>query len=148
VPEIEDRRKKPLPVRMLLWDGTNFPQVNEFAGTDGHGNRNAVLNSGILAVWNEQEQAWQTVPVGHRVVRSTLGELYPMSPEAYELTTQSAVGPAADITADRDRYREVLRLLASTEPLSVAFARYGESEATSEIDARIHLAQTALDDNR
>jgi hypothetical protein len=92
VPEIERRRKRPLVIEMLLWDGTNFAQVDEFAGDDGCGYRNAAINSGILAVWNDQEQAWQVVPPGHRVVKSTLGEMYPMSPQAYEKTTEPTPG--------------------------------------------------------
>jgi hypothetical protein len=87
VPEIERRRKKPLVIETLLWDGTNFGQVDDFAGDDGQGNRNARLFGAGLEVWNEQEQAWFGVTLGHRVVRSTLGELYPMSQQAYEDTT-------------------------------------------------------------
>jgi hypothetical protein len=88
--EIERRRKKPLPIEVLVWDGTNFGQVDGFAGDDGQGNRNARLFGAGLEVWNEQDQAWLVVTLGHRVAKGALGELYPMSEEAFEVTT----GPA------------------------------------------------------
>lgn len=96
MPEIERRRKKPLPIEVLVWDGTNFPQVDDFAGDDGQGNRNARLYGAGLEVWNDQDQAWLGVVLGHRVVRSTLGELYPMSEQAYEETTEPADAVAVD----------------------------------------------------
>ena len=87
MPEIERRRKKPLVVDVLLWDGTNYGQVRDFAGGDPEGGRNAMLlQSRELAVWNNQEQAWFDIPVGHYVVRGALGELYGLSPEAYATT--------------------------------------------------------------
>ena len=95
MPEIEDRRKKPLPVRMLLWDGTNLAQVDDFTGRGNCGGR----EGDELEVWNDQENNWMTVPLGHYVVKSTLGEYYPMSPDAYERTTEAAQD------ADRDAIR-------------------------------------------
>jgi len=93
VPEIEKRRKKPFVIEVLLWDGTNFPQILEFAGKGGHDWGNARPRVGgvrVIEVWNEQEQAWIAVPLGHRVARGALGEFYPMSPQAYEETTEPA----------------------------------------------------------
>jgi hypothetical protein len=127
VPEIEKRRKKPLPIEVLVWDGANFPQVDDFAGDDGDGNRNARLFGAGLMVWNDQEGAWLGVTLGHRVVRSTLGELYPMSQLAYEETTEPAYDegpgsatprvtlwrpkPAAIEAVQWDRSPEVLAVL-------------------------------------
>lgn len=90
MPEIERRRKKPLPIEVLVWDGTNFGQVDGFAGDDGQGNRNARLFGAGLEVWNEQDQSWLGVMLGHRVAKGALGELYPMSQQAYEETTEPA----------------------------------------------------------
>jgi hypothetical protein len=91
MPEIEHRWKKRLPIEVLPWDETNFKQVREFAGKDRHGTWNARLDAGLLSVWNDQECAWIAIPVGHRVVKGALGELYPLSPKAYSDTTE-AVG--------------------------------------------------------
>jgi hypothetical protein len=91
MPEIERRRKKPLVVDVLLWDGTNYGQVRDFAGGDPEGGRNAMLlQSRELAVWNNQEQVWFDIPVGHYVVRGALGEMYGLSPEAYATTYEPA----------------------------------------------------------
>jgi hypothetical protein len=120
VPEIEDRRKKPLPIRMLLWDGSNFAQVDEFTGSDS----NASREGGELEVWNDQENNWMTVPLGHYVVHSTLGEYYPMSAAAREATTEPAGAVSLhartlyaawiDISrADRDA---AVRLIRSAQP--------------------------------
>jgi hypothetical protein len=83
-PEIERRRKKPVAIEMLLFDGTNSQQVDDF--TDGY--INFGRNDGHIEVWNRQENAWIVIPVGHRVVRGALGEFYPMSPQAYQDTTE------------------------------------------------------------
>jgi excisionase family DNA binding protein len=85
VPEIERCRKLPLVVEMLLWDGSNHGQIDEFAGDD-----NVSRERGCLDVWNDQERAWIAVPLGHYVAKSTLGELYPVSPEAREATFEPA----------------------------------------------------------
>jgi hypothetical protein len=113
VPEIEKRRKKPLVIEMLLWDGANFPQIDDFAGDDSHGNRNARLFGAGLEVWNDQDQAWLGVVLGHRVAKSTLGELYPMSQQAYDETTEPEprLSPAElweKSGGNRDRYRDLL----------------------------------------
>lgn len=84
MPEVERRRKRPLVIEMLLWDGANLPQVIGFIG----GEDLASWEAGGLRVWNDQEKAWMAVPVGHRVAKGALGELYPMSPGAYEDTTE------------------------------------------------------------
>lgn len=96
MPEVERRRKRPLPVEMLLWDGTNSGQVDEFTVDRARfGDRGDQLE-----VWNDQERAWMPVPVGHHVVRSTLGELYPMSPEAREKTTEPEDATVSGLAVD------------------------------------------------
>jgi hypothetical protein len=101
VPEIEKRRKKPLVISVLLWDGTNPGQVAAFTGNG----RNVLHAGGQLDVWNNQEHAWFAVPCGHYVVRSTLGEFYPMSQAAYEGTTEPVTGhdslPPDSVLRDR-----------------------------------------------
>lgn len=87
MPEIERLRKKPLVIEVLLWDGTNFAQIVEFTGSDGNADR---VGPGELKVWNEQENDWIGVPLGHYVAKGVLGEFYPLSPEAYERTYDPA----------------------------------------------------------
>lgn len=93
MPEVELRRKKPAVIPMLLFDGTNGEQVDDFAD----GQVNFGRTDGQIEIWNAQEKAWQVVPVGHRVVKSTLGEFYPMSPKAYEETTEPDNGEIAGL---------------------------------------------------
>lgn len=88
MPEIERRLKKPFPIEVLLFDGANTEQVDEFTGRQISFGR----ADGQIEVWNSQEKAWQVVPVGHRVAKSTLGEFYPLSQRAYEETTEPAEG--------------------------------------------------------
>ena len=84
MPEIERRRKKPVVIEVLLWDGTNGTQVDEFTGDrvnfSDRGNR--------IQVWNDQEAAWIAVPLGHYVAKGALREFYPLSPQAYTETTE------------------------------------------------------------
>lgn len=89
MPEIERLRKLPLVVEMLLWDGSNYEQVREFAGP---GRKADLDHRGCLAVWNDQEHDWLGVPPGHYVAKGALGELYPVSPEAREATFEPADG--------------------------------------------------------
>ena len=104
MPEIERRWKKRLPVEVLLWDRTNAAQVDAFIGDETR----VSWEAGTLTVWNDQEEAWIAVPPGHRVVRGTFGEFYPMSPGAYEMTTEAE-------TADGEsRQVSDLRIMLST----------------------------------
>jgi hypothetical protein len=89
VPEIEKRRKRPLVIEMLLWDGSNFAQVDDFTGNDS----NASRDGDGLEVWNDQERDWITVPLGHYVAKGALGEYYPVSPEAYAKTFEPVPEP-------------------------------------------------------
>lgn len=94
-PEIERRRKKPLPIEVLLWEGgtENYRQVRSFAG----GIDMVLMEAGCLSVWNDQEAAWIAVPLGHYVAKGALREFYPLSPQAYTETTEP------DEPADRPR---------------------------------------------
>lgn len=91
MPEIERRRRKPLVIEVLLWNGTNGEQVDDFTG----GRIGFGRADGQIEVWNDQEKAWIVVPLGHYVANGALGEFYPVSPEAYEKTLEPDSGPAA-----------------------------------------------------
>ena len=82
-PQIERRRKKPDVIEMLLFDGANGEQVDDFTG----GLVSFGRPDGQIEVWSSQEEAWIVIPVGHRVARGVLGEFYPLSPQAYQETT-------------------------------------------------------------
>lgn len=150
MPEIERRRKKPLVVEVLLWDGTNYRQVRNFAWGDKAEIANCrPAQDGGLTVWNNQEQAWFDVPVGHYVVRGALGELYGLSPAAYSDTYEPAAettgkcdhaeaedayaaadGRIAELEAECDRYREALQHVAlGTDDRLAALAREALAEA-------------------
>lgn len=58
----------------------------------------------------------------------------------------AAAQPPESTTAERDSYRDVLRLLASADPLTPAFARWGDQAAPSELAERVRVARRALDD--
>lgn len=79
------RRKKPINVPTLLWDGTNADEVQEFCGRVP-GRAVMAFQPPILTgpgrVWNSEEECWVSVPTGHHLVRGPLGELYPLSPAA------------------------------------------------------------------
>ena len=85
---IETYRKKLVVVDMILWDGTDraAAEIAEWVAVAGPGEpgfRTAEGAEGVYAeVWAEQEECWVDCPVGHRVVRGTVGEYYPISAEA------------------------------------------------------------------
>lgn len=79
------RRKKPITVPTLLWDGTNTAEAQEFCGrVPGRSVLafQAPLSSEPGRVWNSEEACWISVPAGHHLVRGPLQELYPLSPAA------------------------------------------------------------------
>lgn len=90
VPGVKRYRKRPIEIDTLEWTGTNLDAVRAFAGDASV----ACPAAGDLAVWNEQEQAWIAVPLGHSVARGLLGELYPVSPAAIAATYEPAEGAA------------------------------------------------------
>jgi hypothetical protein len=132
MPEIEYRRKRPLVIEMLLWDGTNFEQVAAF--TSGSHLVDLVRHGGgQIDVWNDQEDAWFAVPPGHYVVKSTLGEFYPRSPEAREATTEPGTGPGTGPIAVPEGGGIALRpAFSSTVVVAVSGAIDCESRANTE----------------
>lgn len=90
-------RKKSFEVETILWTGDNLDEVIAWGGDiPGKHNEPAVLHSRFwdgtiqLSVFNNQEVATIPVPVGHRIVRGALGELYPISPAALDATFDPA----------------------------------------------------------
>jgi hypothetical protein len=95
---IERFRKRPIVVETILWDGTpeRAEEIRNWIG-DGLEGESLFLApeemSGVnehARVWNDQEHCWIPVPLGHRVVKGALGELYPISPAALVETFESA----------------------------------------------------------
>lgn len=125
MPAVTTRRKKPVEVRTLEWTGSNLDEMREFCGhlgtdwmfTQDEGNP-------VARVWNSQEHCDINVPVGHHVVRGPLGEFYPLSPAALELTYE----PPAPV--DRDE------LLRRSEE-DGAKARQDAADALTRLDEEI-----------
>lgn len=122
MPAVTTRRKKPVEVRTLEWDGSNLEELRTFCGgafeppTPGYG----------AQLWNAEEECWINLPVGHHAVRGPLGEFYPLSPAALELTYEP---PALD--ADE-------RLRRSEE--DGARARQEAADALTRLDEEIGCA--------
>jgi hypothetical protein len=82
---IVTRRKKPIAVETLEWTGLNAEEMRAFCG-DAFDWR----PEWTAKVWNMQEGCAIDLRVGHHVVKGPLGELYPLSPAALELTYEPA----------------------------------------------------------
>jgi hypothetical protein len=81
MPRVITRRKKPIDVDTLLWTGSNIEEMRRFCG-----HAFTQLPGHTAEIWNSEEHCSIPVPEGHHVVRGPLGELYPLSPAALELT--------------------------------------------------------------
>lgn len=82
---IVTRRKKPVAVETLEWTGSNAEEMRAFCG-DAFTWR----PQWVAKLWNDQESCNIDIPVGHHAVRGPLGEFYPLSPKALELTYEPA----------------------------------------------------------
>lgn len=81
MPDIVERTKRPVTVRTLEWTGNNPEQMRAFCG-DAFDWR----PEWTARIWNTQEGCAIDLKVGHHVVQGPLGEFYPLSPAALELT--------------------------------------------------------------
>lgn len=79
-------RKRPFEVQMVRWDGTESRARFLRSWTHGYF---AVDDDTGASVYNDQENCPVAVPVGHQVARGTLGEFYPISPDALAATYES-----------------------------------------------------------
>ena len=88
------RRKKPIEVATLQWTGDNTDEVAVFCGTTPISLHKLPGVDVRLDAWNSEEHQFITIPIGHHLVRGPLGELYPLSPAALDLTYDTPEDPS------------------------------------------------------
>ena len=86
-------RKKPVIVEARQWTGGDYIWLTDFCGqnwarADVHDM--AYADPEQVIVFNSQEHQWLHLPVGHWLIRGVKGELYPCSPEVFEMTYEPA----------------------------------------------------------
>ena len=74
-------RSKVVEIEAVLWDGSDesLKEIDEFVGAL---NLSYSLLTDTIDVWNELEEQWIHVPLGHYVLRGLKGEFYPCEQEA------------------------------------------------------------------
>jgi hypothetical protein len=89
---VETYRKRPVTVETMLWDGTRerLAELERWAGNlrdDPTASPRFIVDADMNgAIYNDQEHCWINCPIGHRVVKGSLGEFHPVSPEAVAKT--------------------------------------------------------------
>lgn len=83
-------RKKPVPVRMILWTGDNLETVRAFTGPDGFRRPSAgelAEDPGMTAaVYDVLHRTWVHVYCGQWVVEGVQGENYPIADDVLHAT--------------------------------------------------------------
>lgn len=82
MPTVTVRRKRPVTVRTLLWDGSNLAEMREFCGPGNFrslATEDPTRDSEITAqVWDKLHSTWVGVYTGHHVVCGVRNEFYPI----------------------------------------------------------------------
>jgi hypothetical protein len=126
-------RKRPVTVQGIPWTGANAEAVTAFAGGDKF-TPYAIVRNGELEVWNEQERHWLPCPVGHVVMRGVLGELYPVSPAALEVTFDPSDGPGAGRKSPRQAIYEAQHAAVRRRFPGIAEIRWDELSAEAQAE--------------
>jgi hypothetical protein len=105
--------KKPLTIRMTLWDGENVGAVHEFTGPDKFravpprasvGGDVAPISA---EVWDELHDTWVGLRAGQYVVQGVKGEFYPIDSEtllgSYDARNAHGQAELDRIRAELDR---------------------------------------------
>ena len=82
-------RKKPVVVEARQWTGGEYAWLNDFCGRNwarADAVDMAYDDAEQVVVFNTAEQQWLHLPVGHWLIRSVQGELYPCKPDIFSLT--------------------------------------------------------------
>lgn len=113
-------RKKPVEIEAIKWTG-DVHSLAQFVGSQNWTRADARdvpwthEDDAHLVIWNEPEQAWIPVPVGHWIIRGVAGEFYPCAPDIFEQTYEPVRGTMTPATAPEDddlaRANSEIRLL-------------------------------------
>lgn len=82
MPEVTERRKRPVTVRTLEWTGLNLDQLREFCGPLFRPATRPTNPAITAEVWDELHSSWIGVAPGQHVVRGVKGEFYPIDQAA------------------------------------------------------------------
>lgn len=90
---IKKFRKKPVVVECIQWDGTNFDELQDWAGS------NVKLTNDVqhnhlppqLWVYDKMHETWIKVFEGHRIIKGTEGEFYPHSGDNWDKVYEEVV---------------------------------------------------------
>jgi hypothetical protein len=134
VPEVTERRKLPITVHTLEWDGTNSAEMFHFCGDAFRTAYDHSFLPVAAQVYDKLHDSWISVLPGQHIVRGIRGEFYPIDPdvlaETYEpphaTDTAPAPAPAPAPLLQRRTPASTCRYLAET----LAAAKVSERTVT------------------
>ena len=89
-PKIKTYCKKPIPIKALLWDGTNLDDIKRFVGKDLVVHYPTMDDSVVLLAIHTLEGD-MAVGLGNYIIQGVRGEFYPCDGEIFKETYEEVV---------------------------------------------------------
>lgn len=89
-PKIKTYCKKPIPIKALLWDGTNLDDVKRFVG-DFLTISYPTMDNSIVILTIHTLEGDMNVSLGSYIIKGVRGEFYPCDGEIFNETYEEVV---------------------------------------------------------
>jgi hypothetical protein len=145
VPEVTERRKLPITVHTLEWDGTNSAEMFHFCGDAFRTVYDHASLPVAAQVYDKLHDSWINVLPGQHIVRGIRGEFYPIDPDVLAETYAPApasvyVIPPHSVAEECRRMRDRLFMIPPTENDAPAHHKVAVIAALDDLAERLDSA--------